>query len=86
MRQGVSWEHRRGLSQDVAVMYAGHGRGADRSRLVAQRGVALSDSAVATVADGLRKAVINHCEESSRRVLRCKATGLERALKTPVKY
>jgi hypothetical protein len=57
----------------------------DRSRLVAQRGVALSGAALATAVNGLRKAAVDHREESNRRVLRCRPTGRERVLKTHVK-
>jgi hypothetical protein len=47
----------------VAALYASDGGRIDRSRLVAQRGVALSGAAVATAADGLRKAAVDHREE-----------------------
>ncbi len=70
----------------MAALYARDGGRIDRSRLVAQRGVALSGAAVATAADGLRKAAVDHREERSRRVLRGSPTGMERGLKTHDKY
>jgi hypothetical protein len=41
---------------------------------------------VATAADGLRKAAVAHRAKSSRRVLRGGPTGMERVVRTPVKY
>src|SRR4029450_14065319 len=46
-----SWQGRRTA---VACDYAGDGGGIDRSRVVAERGAALSRAAVAAATDGLR--------------------------------
>jgi hypothetical protein len=43
-----------GLGQGVAAVYTGDGGGLDGSRLVAQRGAAVSRAPVAPAADGLR--------------------------------
>ena len=42
------------LGEGVAAVYASDGGGIDRSRVVAERGVALSRAAVAAATDGLR--------------------------------
>jgi hypothetical protein len=49
--QPAQWQR---LGEGVAAMYASDGGGIDRSRLVTQRGVALSGAAVATTADRLK--------------------------------